>query len=102
MKLSKDQIDSLFESCTHQEDVLMGLYKMVFPNWDAVKSIQGFPKVSRKTSFYISGKFIEFDKEHHPDVLNGGLWLNSGFSMLDSEDIEDWVVETDEVEVVLN
>ena len=34
------------------------------------------------------GKAIEFDKLHHPEVMNGGLWMNSGFSI--DRGLGDW------------
>jgi hypothetical protein len=44
--------------------------------------VGGFPRVCKATGEYIK-KFIEFDRYHHPNVINGGLWLNNGWGTND-------------------
>jgi hypothetical protein len=95
--LVTDRIDSFFEGNTHQADVLIDLYKFVFPRWDDIVSIDGWPKISYDTSLYICGKFMDFDKIHHPDVMNGGLWMNKGFGVGDY--LDDWIVDIDNCKV---
>ena len=63
---------------------------MVFPNWDEIKTLHGFPKVGRELNTHITKRFIEFDKTHHPGVMNGGVWLNHGFST--GEELDPWEV----------
>lgn len=36
---------------------------------------------------------MKFDQEHHPDVMNGGLWMNNGFSSDHDEKMGDWEVD---------
>jgi hypothetical protein len=98
IKLLPDKIDEFFEGKDHQADVLIELYKWVFPKWDDIESIDGWPKISEKTSLYICQKFMDFDKIHHPNVMNGGLWLNKGFSV-DYDLNQDWVVYTDNCQI---
>lgn len=82
VSLPKKAIDQVFEEATHQSDYLIGLYRLVIPEWDALVRMigVGYPAVSYKTWDYICRKAIAFDKEHLPQVLAGGLWINSGFS----------------------
>ena len=92
-KLLKEQIDEIFEQAKHQVDAALALYRIAFPDWDNIKSLDGHPQVSKYTGTYIFDKFIAFDKEHHPEVVNGGLWMNKGFGSNTPVD-KDWRVIT--------
>jgi hypothetical protein len=35
---------------------------------------------------------MNFDREHHPKVMPGALWMNQGFSTRDGDGLPDWVV----------
>lgn len=78
--LDKELVSELFENATHQGDVLIGLYRLVYPDWDSIASVDGFPKINDATWKYICLKFQTLDAKFHPDVLPGGAWLNNGFS----------------------
>jgi hypothetical protein len=93
----KKQIDSIFETSTHQSQVVVEIYKIFFPDWDKIQKISGFPKAGEKLSRYIWDKFIQFDKTNHPNVMAGGLWMNCGFGS--SEELEDWQVDISTCEV---
>ncbi len=96
MPLTQETIDEVFAEATHQLDYVLGLYRKAYPTlWDRIKSVAGYPKVSKITSEYIYGKAIEFDKEHHSKVFAGGAWLNSGFST--DEGLKDWTVKPADV-----
>lgn len=79
-----EKLDNLFHSKTHQQEVLIEIYKMYIPNWDKIKQIHGWPKVGKKLSQYFWHQFMVFDNKHHPNVMAGGLWMNKGFSEDDS------------------
>lgn len=98
ISISKEQIDEVFKHATHQQDYLVGLYKIVYPDWDEIKSVNGWPTVNMVTHKYIMGKAVEFDKVHHPEVFSGGLYMNNGFSSLRANEVEDWRVIPAEVE----
>ena len=93
-KLDKDAVEKLFAECTNQGDVLIGIYKLVFPNWDKIKTIHRWPSINKDTWKEIAGMFFKFDKDHHPDVMAGGLWMNNGFSTFDNEHLKEWEVDT--------
>jgi len=90
--LTKKKIDSIFRDAKNQYEVFTRLYKATIPNWDNVSKIQDWPIVNNKTGSYIFQKFIEFDSTYHPDVISGGLWLNSGFTLDNSRNLKDWKV----------
>lgn len=97
VKITKEEIDEIFKNAREQADYLIELYKKVFPNWDNIEKVEDFPKAGKEINNYIMGKAIAYDREHHPDVLNGGLWMNNGFSGLDSKNVDDWEVQPCEV-----
>ena len=97
--LPKEVIDQCFEEAEHQSDYALALFKIALPvDWEKIAEIKGHPKVSRACNKYIFEKAITFDQKHHPRVLNGGLWLNKGFSS--SDDVEMWTVSLEGVEIV--
>jgi hypothetical protein len=69
------------------------LWRKVFPQWDRIDHIDGWPTVSDKTNKYIFEHFIRFDRAYHPDTFPGGMWLNAGWRS-DSNFKDDWVVDT--------
>lgn len=80
--LDKKRIDEIFEQHDHQADVLIAIYREVYPNWNEIESLTGYVSISQEGWKHICQKFIEFDQEHHPDVLAGGLWMSNGFSQM--------------------
>lgn len=88
----KTYINAVFEKHSHQQNVLIELYEMIFPNWSAIKKIHGHPEVGKKLWHFICCKFIDFDQMHHPGVFKGGAWLNWGFST--NPEFNDWEIST--------
>ncbi len=84
MFLNIDDIQNLFASKTNQWEVLAALYKMVFPYWDQITELNGYPEINSNTWDDIADFFIAFDRIHHPDVIPGGSWVNKGFAIDDS------------------
>nr|WP_321402050.1 hypothetical protein [uncultured Desulfobacter sp.] len=92
------RLQAIFEQAVHQEAALIGLYKMLIPDWERIERIEGYPIVGRGLWQYIGNLFIDFDQHHHPQVFNGGLWLNQGFSS--SDEIGPWEVSMDRCNVI--
>ena len=96
--LNPERVKVLFGIYNHQADVMIALCKMVYPEWDRIETIgddkMSWPVVNNKTWKAICGLFMEFDQQHHPDVMNGGLWMNKGFSYEPDQetDLADWEV----------
>lgn len=99
--LNRKDIDAIFETHDHQSDVCEALYRQVFPDWDEIKSIDGWPGVGKEAGPYIVRKFMEFDRKRHPSALNGGLWMNKGFSTHEGADmgLGPWELSTDNCKV---
>ena len=90
---SRTQAKVLLPEPSEQSDALIAIYKMVFPEWDQIASLDGWPKCNKTTWKAICSLFMEFDRAHHVDVMPGGLWMNNGFSSRDSDHLKDWEVE---------
>lgn len=104
--LPKEAIDKVFEDVEnsvspHQANVIVGLYKLVYPDWDKIAKVDGWPQVTRKTNEYIFRKMIAFDDKHHKKVFRGGIWMNNGFGTCSTPaDLLDWQVSKDNVKIV--
>lgn len=92
-KITKRDIDEAFAVCDHQGDILLFFYRCMFPNWNDIEKLDGWPKCNDWTWKYISRKFMDFDHKHHPDVMRGGAWMNSGFSGADAEHLANFEFE---------
>ena len=75
------------------------IYRLVFPRWDDIEAIEKWPTVNPFTWKAICRMAMDFDKIHHPDVVNGGLWMNNGFSTVDGSALRDWHVSLEGVKV---
>lgn len=96
--ITTDQIKAIFEEAEHQSDYAIGIYKLAFPDWDEIKEVKGWPRISVNMNKFIFSLAIDFDKKHHPKVQCGGLWMNKGFGS-DSE--IDWgIVDLSNCEVI--
>ena len=83
----------IFEKAEHQERALIELYRMVIPDWDRLERLEGFPVVGQEMWKYICQLFIDLDQRLHPEIFNGGLWINAGFSC--SGDLGPWEISMD-------
>lgn len=87
VEVTGDQVRAIFQEAEEQSDYALGLYRLAFPDWDKIKTVKGWPKVSKKFNVFIFGLAIEFDQKHHPDVFNGGMWMNKGFGSCEGDEI---------------
>jgi len=93
-------VKSVFASYTHQDNVLLGLYKLVLPDWDRIDYIvEGKPHIGEEGWREIFMLFQAFDQEHHGAecILPGGLWLNLGFIM--DKNLGPWEVDTSRMKI---
>ena len=92
VQLSKEQVDHVFEVHENQTDVVIDLHKLVYKaidvDWDDIERLDDFCSCSHETSMYITEKFCEFDRKHHPETMPGGAWINWGFSSYGPECLE--------------
>ncbi|SHJ72887.1 hypothetical protein SAMN02745216_02140 [Desulfatibacillum alkenivorans DSM 16219] len=73
-------IQAIFDSCESQSEVISALYELLFPAWDNIDKINGYPIVGEEFWLFVSRRFIDFDRIHHPRVMPGGAWMNVGFA----------------------
>ena len=102
IRLSKETIDKIFEEAKDQYDYMIALYKIAFEDFNDIHFINGFPQVSEHTNSYLSGKSMEFDREKHPDVMNGGMWLNKGFGSNTNQPKDDWMIDVSTCKITYN
>ena len=95
----KDYINVVFEAYDHQSDILIDLYKMIFPDWDRIEKIKASPEAGHDLWKFICKQFIEFDSKHHPKVFKGGAWLNSGFSS--NGNLDPWEINFENSRVIM-
>lgn len=98
--LREEDVKALFETKLHQNDVLIGIYRLVVPDFDRLQAVNGWPSVNNDTWQEIALLFVEFDQKHHPDVFAGGLWLNRGFSTAHGDRLRNWEASLKGVELV--
>ena len=94
----QQHLQEIFEESEHQNSVIVKLYKMLFPDWEKIQSIEGFPAVGKALNEYIFNLFIEFDREHHPECFKGGSWLNQGFST--NEKLDPWAISLENCKII--
>ncbi|KKM60562.1 hypothetical protein LCGC14_1540480 [marine sediment metagenome] len=94
--LTKQQIEEIFEQAENQANYLLKLYAAVVPEWDRVKALKGFVRCNPLTGSFILDLAMKFDRQHHPEVMAGGAWMNSGFSTL-GDDLPEWCVGLPEI-----
>lgn len=98
IKTFQHRLQVIFEQAEHQEAALIGLYKMLIPDWERIERLEGYPVVGRGLWQYIANLFIDFDQRRHPKIFNGGLWLNQGFSSSDT--LGAWEISMDRCNVI--
>lgn len=91
--LDKEAVEKLFREAKSQEEYLVGLFKMVFPNWYDIKQIGQWPVCNEKTWKWICQLCMDADERLKLDVMKGGAWLDKGFS---TATLPDYAVEYDE------
>ena len=95
IRTTKEAVLNCFEDVSAPADALINLYKIAFPNFDAIKKIKGYPKVSRATATFCIERLLEI-------ADNASLiWLNRGFSV-DDKMLEDWLIDLSGVELILS
>lgn len=99
INLNPATVRKIFEESKDQHEVLIGLYRLVFPYWDQITELKGYPSISDRTWEEIAELSIAFDRIHHPDVIAGGNWMNRGFAIDDT--LHDWIISLASCEVTL-
>ena len=72
------------------KEAYVDLYKLVFPNWDEIAKVDGYPQIGLVFWTFIHHRFLDFDRMFHPDVMAAGAWMNWGFSC--NRRLKDWEI----------
>jgi hypothetical protein len=94
----QQRLQQIFEQADHQSSALVRIYQLIFPDWEKIDRLEGFPTVGVELWKYICQLFIDFDQKHHPKVFSGGIWLNNGFSS--SDKLGPWEISLDQCRVI--
>ena len=88
LQLPQETIESFINDAETEVDAALALYKHVYPNWDDMQDIDGYPSVSETT-----GKFImnALQEKFGKGKALLGVWFNKGFSTL-KPGVPDWQV----------
>ena len=96
--LDSKQVSALFASAITQADYILGLMRMVHPDYDAIKVFRGNPICSPDTWKAICREAQVVDERINrtrsilAQLLPGGGWMNYGFSARGGEDLPRWEV----------
>lgn len=90
--LPQAAIDAVFDNAKTQGDYILGIIRLVHPDFDEIAEFNGFIAASPTLWEYIDQKAILFDQLHHPGVIAGGAWMNYGFATEKSENLMAWEV----------
>lgn len=95
ISVTQRDLDRIFEPAEkkgHQTEYLWALFTFMygFPvlENDRVNSVDGFPKAGDELAQRLMERAADFDTRHHPDLMAGGLMMNSGPSK--AEWLSDW------------
>lgn len=81
-RISSEVLDEIFSRAKNQGEYILALYRHVIPIFDKIDKVEDYPVCSRETWLDIARRAQLFDTRHHPNVIPGGMWMNSGFSTL--------------------
>jgi hypothetical protein len=98
IRISKEAVEVIFASAAGQADYLIGIYKLVLPDWDSIEKVGGWPSCNDKTWKEIARLAMAWDQKG-TDCLAGGAWMNSGFSTAHGAGLPDWTVSLEGVEL---
>lgn len=77
----REYFKQLAETVDHQQDFVLAFYRRVYPDWDHISQIDGYPSISDNLYCFMSRLCQQVDRRCHPNVLAGGLWMNKGPSI---------------------
>jgi len=77
--MTKEQVEQVFVDAMTHEDYLIGIYRLVFPDWDNIERIERWPACNEFTWSAICRMAMDWDQAH-TNCFAGGAWMNNGFS----------------------
>lgn len=102
MRLDPNAVKLAIISAPTESDALVAVYRMVYPQWDAIEKIGddqvSWPECNRDTWKRICAWFQELTahlnqaRAYDKQVMPGGVWMNTGFSAHHEKQVADWHV----------
>ena len=97
--LDKNTVELNFRTAPDETEALLGLFRLVYPNFDDIERVDGYPSCNKATGEKLCRHFIELTKRKNLErainkqLMPGGYWINYGFSTLETpENLPDWWV----------
>ena len=88
VRLDEKAVSDAIMGTPNSAQALEQVYKLVYPNWEQVLQVDGFPACNEWTWRNICEWFISRDKAYNATlssgtspVFEGGIWMNCGFSV---------------------
>jgi len=94
--LTKKSLDNAFNQSKNGYDLFLKIYKLVYPNYDQIKSMSYNTQVNTETNLYITDLILKkSDKNEFDQIFE--LLMNVGFSTNDK--LDSWIVKQTEYEI---
>jgi hypothetical protein len=100
MMLKREDVEKVFLEAKEQTDYLMGIYRLVFPDFERIERIEQWPSCSEWTWKEICKLAMAWDKEHCPHVMGGGAWMNHGFSSQEKSQLKNWQIDMETCQII--
>jgi hypothetical protein len=100
VRLDKEAVKTAVTGAQSESDAVVAVFRQVYPNFDAITSVDGYPKCNEKTWKEICQWFMDLTgrlnraRRYDKQVMPGSIWMNYGFSAngSDCEALKDWHV----------
>lgn len=81
IQADREYFEELAKTIEHQADFLLAFYRKLYPDWDNITQMEGWPSISEDLSKFMFRLARDIDQRLHPEVYPGGLWMNKGPSI---------------------
>lgn len=98
VKLDPEAVAAIIAAATTPVSYLEGIFKLVFPEYDEIETIEDWPECNRTTWLDIAEQTRTRDSEilegrgFNDRYMAGGPWMNSGFAQDDKDDLADYEI----------
>ncbi|MBF0204555.1 MAG: hypothetical protein HQK67_09640 [Desulfamplus sp.] len=100
--LSKYQLEQrlqeIFDYANSNTEALVEIYKLIFPDMDNIKKIEGHPVAGKNLWTYIWRLFMQLDRKCHPEEFAGSIWINKGWGM--NSGLTPWSIDISNCRVI--
>ncbi len=89
--------ESEANKASNSMEAILCLYKYLFPEWDDIEKIEGWPQVTPEFNKQMFSYFIDLDREtnkfrsYSEQIFPGGIWMNNGFGIINPPEKENTI-----------